>query len=124
MHDNVRITAISQYNLFPNASLLVMPDMFSVLSSRPGLTPDDCQFVMMTFNRVAPDAPRSQPLTAEIDADTDVGFVMNQDVAIMKTAQRGLHQPGLKHLALSAEECRIINLHRNLDEWCGATGGT
>jgi hypothetical protein len=47
-------------------------------------------------------------------------MVMNQDVGIMKTAQRGLHQPGLKHLALSAEECRVINLHRNLDEWCGA----
>ncbi len=123
MHDNVRLTAISQYNLFPNASLLVMPDMYSVLSSRPGLTPDDCQFVMMNFTRVVPDAPRSQPLTAEIDADTDLGFVMNQDVGIMKTAQRGLHQPGLKHLALSAEECRVINLHRNLDEWCGAKGG-
>ena len=121
MHDTVRLTAISQYNLFPNASVLVMPDMISVLSSRPGLTPDDCQFVMMSLRRVAPGAPRTHPVTAEIDPDTDLGFVMNQDVAIMKTAQRGLHQPGLRHLALSAEECRVINLHRNLDEWCGAT---
>jgi len=118
MYDNVRLTAMSQYNLFPNATVLVMPDMISVLSSRPGLTPDDCQFVMMSFRRSAPGAPRSQPLTAEIPPDTDLGFVMNQDVGIMKTAQRGLHQPGLKHLALSAEECRVINLHRNLDEWC------
>ena len=118
MYDNVRLTAMSQYNLFPNATVLVMPDMISVLSSRPGLTPDECQFVMMSFRRVAPDAPRSEPLTAEIDPDTDLGFVMNQDVGIMKTAQRGLHQPGLKHLSLSAEECRVINLHRNLDEWC------
>ena len=121
MYDTVRLTAMSQYNLFPNASILVMPDMISVLSSRPGLTPDDCQFVLMSFRRVAPDAPRSQPHTAEIPPDTDLGFVMNQDVAIMKTAQRGLHQPGLEHLTLSAEECRIINLHRNLDEWCGAS---
>ena len=65
-------------------------------------------------------APRSNPITADVPGDTDLGFVMNQDVGIMKTAQRGLHQPGLKHLALSAEECRVINLHRNLDEWCGA----
>ncbi len=120
MHDTVRLTAMSQYNLFPNATVLVMPDMISVLAARPGLTPDDCQFVMMSFRRAAPDAPRSQPVTAEIDSDTDLGFVMNQDVAIMKTAQRGLHQPGLAHLALSAEECRVINLHRNLDEWCGS----
>jgi phenylpropionate dioxygenase-like ring-hydroxylating dioxygenase large terminal subunit len=119
MHDNVRICAISQYNLFPNASMLFMPDMFSVLSSRPGPTPDESQFVMMSFRRVAPGAPRSTPLTAEVPAGTDFGFVMNQDVGIMKTAQRGLHQPGLTHLALSAEECRVINLHRNLDEWCG-----
>ncbi len=118
MYDNVRLTAMSQYNLFPNATVLAMPDMISVLSSRPGLTPDDCQFVMMSFRRVAPGAPPAEPFTAEIDADTDLGFVMNQDVGIMKTAQRGLHQPGLTHLALSAEECRVINLHRNLEEWC------
>ena len=122
MYDNVRLTAMSQYNLFPNATILVMPDMISVLSSRPGLTPDDCQFVMMSFRRSTPDAPRSEPITAEIDPDTDLGFVMNQDVGIMKTAQRGLHQPGLTHLTLSAEECRVINLHRNLDEWCGVSG--
>ena len=119
MYDNVRLTAMSQYNLFPNASVLVMPDMISVLSARPGLTPDESQFVMMSFRRVAPGAERAVPFTAEIDNDTDLGFVMNQDVGIMKTAQRGLHQPGLRHLALSAEECRVINLHRNLDEWCG-----
>lgn len=123
MYDNVALTAISQYNLFPNATVLVMPDMFSVLSARPGTTPDDCEFVMMSFRRVAPGAERSQPITAEITNDTDLGFVMNQDVSIMKTAQRGLHQPGLTHLALSAEECRVVNLHRNLDEWCGATPG-
>jgi hypothetical protein len=121
VYDNVRLTAMSQYNLFPNATVLVMPDMISVLSARPGLTPDDSQFVMMSFRRVPPDAPRSNPITAEVPGDTDLGFVMNQDVGIMKTAQKGLHQPGLKHLALSAEECRVINLHRNLDEWCGVT---
>ncbi len=117
-YDSVRMTAISQYNLFPNATVLVMPDMISVLSARPGLTPDDCQFVMMSLRRVPPGAPRTQPVTAEIPSDTSLGFVMNQDVGIMKTAQRGLHQPGLTHLTLSAEECRVINLHRNLEEWC------
>ena len=121
VYDNVRLTAMSQYNLFPNATVLVMPDMISVLSARPGLTPDDSQFVMMSLRRVPPDAPRSQPITAEVPGDTDLGFVMNQDTGIMKTAQKGLHQPGLKHLALSAEECRVINLHRNLDEWCGVS---
>ena len=89
-YDTERLTAMSQYNFFPNATMLVMPDMISVLSARPGLTPDDCQFVMMSLRRCAPDAPRTQPFTTELDAsDTDLGFVMNQDVGVMQTAQRG-----------------------------------
>ncbi len=116
-YDTAGLTALHQYNLFPNATVLVMPDMVSVLSSRPGLTADECQFVMMTFHRSAPDAPRAEPMTMEVPDRTDFGFVMNQDVGIMRTAQLGLHQPGLKHITLSAEECRAINLHRNLDEW-------
>jgi hypothetical protein len=29
-----------------------------------------------------------------------------------------MHQPGLTHLTLSpTEECRIVNLHRNLEEF-------
>jgi hypothetical protein len=31
--------------------------------------------------------------------------------------QRGLHQPGLTHLTLSGEECRVINTHRNLEQY-------
>ena len=78
---------------------------------------------MMSFHRVGARRARgASPSPPRSPADTDFGFVMNQDVGIMKTAQRGLHQPGLTHLALSAEECRVINLHRNLDEWCGVSG--
>jgi hypothetical protein len=29
--------------------------------------------------------------------------------------QRGMHQPGFTHLALSGEERRVINMHRNLE---------
>jgi phenylpropionate dioxygenase-like ring-hydroxylating dioxygenase large terminal subunit len=119
-YDSDRLTTIAQYNLFPNATVLVMPDIISVLSARPGLSPDECQFVMMQLKRAPSGAPHTRPFTGEVPADTDLGVVMNQDVGIMKTAQRGLHQPGLTHLTLSEEECRVINLHRNLDEWVGA----
>jgi len=37
--------------------------------------------------------------------------------------QRGLHQPGFTHLRLSAEECRIINLHRHLEAALGLEPG-
>ena len=114
------MTGATQYNFFPNSTLMVWSDMVNILSTRPGLTPDECQFVMTNFHRVPPGAPRSKPITMGPDApEIPLGLVMGQDVGIMKTAQLGLHQPGLKELAISAEECRIVNLHRNLEEWCG-----
>jgi hypothetical protein len=52
-------------------------------------------------------------------ADADFGFVLNQDVALASSMQVGLEQPGLTHLAISNEECRILQLHRNLERWLG-----
>jgi len=49
--------------------------------------------------------------------DADFGLVLNQDVVALQRVQRGLHQPGFTHLTLSSEECRIINLHRNLERY-------
>ena len=43
--------------------------------------------------------------------------------ANVERAHRGLHAPGLTHLMLSGEECRIINLHRNLDRVTGVDSG-
>ena len=54
-----------------------------------------------------------------VEDSTYLGLVMSQDCALLRTAQRGLHQPGLEHLAISSEECRIINLHRNLERHLG-----
>jgi phenylpropionate dioxygenase-like ring-hydroxylating dioxygenase large terminal subunit len=120
-YDTKTLTGAAQYNFFPNATMLVFSDMVSILSTRPGLTPDESHFVMTGFHRVPPGAPRSKPITIGADAgELPLGLVIGQDVAIMKTAQRGLHQPGITELAVAAEECRVVNLHRNLDEWCGA----
>ena len=46
------------------------------------------------------------------------------DVAARHGADRPcLHQPGLTHLTLSSEECRVINFHRNLEQVVGAAEG-
>jgi choline monooxygenase len=55
-------------------------------------------------------------------------MVINQDVEALSRIQRGLHQPGFTQLTLSGEECRIVNLHRHLEEFLGiepseVTGG-
>ena len=111
---------LSQYNLFPNTTVLVWGgDMLNVLQARPGTTPDEAEFVMFLYYRRPEGAGPSRPVDMEIGADATLGLVIGQDVAILRTAQRGLHQPGLTHLAVGAEECRIINAHRALEQYLG-----
>ena len=63
---------------------------------------------------------RNRPFEMELDptGDLPLGIVLNQDLANFARSQRGMHQPGLTHLTVSAtEERRIVNLHRNLEEF-------
>ncbi len=118
------IMNIQQYNLFPNMTLLVYADLVQVLRARPGATPDNALLDGFFFERHAPgdERPRAKPLDVTLaPTDADFGMVLNQDFALLQRAQRGLHQPGMTHLTLSAEECRIINFHRNLEHTVGVT---
>jgi hypothetical protein len=119
--DTSQMLCLNQYNLFPNATVLVAPDLLQVLCGRPGPTPDSGQMVGIAFRRApSANAPRSRPFDATVPAvAADFGNVLNQDVAVLPKVQRGLHQPGLTHLALSSEECRVINTHRNLERYLG-----
>jgi len=121
--DTDEIMNIQQYNLFPNMTLLVYPDLMQVLRARPGATPDEAFLDGFFFERHAPEdpAPRAKPLDVTLaPEDADFGLVLNQDFALLQRVQRGLHQPGLTHLTLSSDECRVINFHRNLDRMVGA----
>jgi phenylpropionate dioxygenase-like ring-hydroxylating dioxygenase large terminal subunit len=116
------IMCLQQYNLFPNITVLVYADLLQVLRARPGATPDDAFLDGFFFERHAAGdpSPRTQPMDVSIAADeADFGMVLNQDFAILQRAQRGLHQPGMTHLRLSAEEARIVNFHRQLERTLG-----
>ena len=113
---------LHQYNLFPNATVLVTPDLLSVIVRAARRHADHAEMVMINFSRApSADAPahaaRSTSPSAPMQAD--FGFVLNADMRIAPAVQRGLHQPGLTHLTLSSEECRIINTHRNLERYLG-----
>jgi hypothetical protein len=112
---------MSQYNLFPNITVLVFSDMLNVVRSRPGATHLDAYMDAYTFERrPVHEARRSRPFEMELDpsGDLPLGIVLNQDLANFENSQRGMHQPGLTHLAVSpTEECRIVNLHVNLEEF-------
>ena len=67
-------------------------------------------------------SPRTKPvdLTIPADGELPLGLVLNQDVPNVARNQKGLRQPGLTHLVVSpTEECRVVNLHRNLEEYLG-----
>jgi choline monooxygenase len=117
--DTDQMLRLAQYNLFPNATVLVWGEMVNVLIARPGIIPDDAEFVTYLLHRAPAAAPYQQPLDVPLAADADFGFVLNADIGILKTAQRGLHQPGLTHLVISDEECRLLNMHRNLSRYVG-----
>jgi hypothetical protein len=82
---------------------------------------------MFAFTRVQSadtpsEVPRTKPVDMELPADAEppFGLVINQDVRNFARTQRGLHQPGLTHLTVSpTEECRLVNLHRTLEEFMG-----
>ena len=117
--DTEQMLELHQYNLFPNATVLVTPDLLSVICARPGADVEHSEMIMINFRRAASaDAPRGRPIDVTLNPDeADFGFVLNADMRIAPAVQRGLRQPGLTHLSLSREECRIINTHRNLDRY-------
>jgi len=113
---------MEQYNLFPSITVLVFADMLSVVRARPGAHVEEAYMDMFAFTRVQTDAPRARPFDMELppDADPPFGLVINQDCDNFARTQRGLHQPGLTHLTVSpTEECRLVNLHRTLEEYLG-----
>jgi phenylpropionate dioxygenase-like ring-hydroxylating dioxygenase large terminal subunit len=115
-----QILMLAQYNVFPNSTVLVWGEMLNVLLGRPGSTPDQSELVTYTFYRApSADAPRSRPVEITLPADVRGTGVIAQDIAVLQTAQRGLRQPGLTHLTLSSEECRILNMQRNLERYLG-----
>ena len=98
--------------------------MLQVVRARPGGTPDDAYMDAFSFERVAPEraGPCSKPIDLELPADEPlpIGLVLNQDFGNFARSQLGLHQPGATHLVVSeTEECWIVNLHRNLEEYLG-----
>ena len=124
-YDTAQITHLSQYNLFPNTTVLISADIFTVLTARPGPNPDEGELATIHLSRMpSADAPASSPVHVTVPMDqADFGFVLNQDFSVIRTMQKGLHQPGFTHVWLSGEECRIINMHRHLERYLGLEPG-
>ena len=123
-YDTDGLLRLSQYNLFPNTTVLVWGDMVNVLVSRPGPSPDEAELSMFLLYRAPADAPAAKPFDVALPADASLGVVIDQDLEMLKRFQRGLHQPGFTHLTLSGEEIRIINMQRVLERYVGEVSAT
>jgi len=117
--DTGQMMDLAQYNLFPNATVLLWGEMINVILARPGPTPDRAELHTYLLLRHCEDAPRTQPVEVAIPAGGDLGWILNQDTSVLASMQRGMHQPGFTHLLLSSEECRIINMHRQIERALG-----
>lgn len=119
-YTDAEIMGMHQYNVFPNITVLFHPDLLSVLRTRPGSNPDECWLDMFQFERRGASAPRSKPMKLEVPLDSMAfGTVFNQDFDMLRTAQRGLHQPGFTRITLSQEESRILNNQLALERYIG-----
>jgi hypothetical protein len=119
-YSNEQIMMMDQHNVFPNITVLLHPDLLSVLRTRPGDTTDECWLDIFNFDRVGASAPRTKPMKLEVPLDSMAfGTVFNQDFDMLRTAQRGLHQPGFTRITLSQEESRILNNQLALERYLG-----
>jgi phenylpropionate dioxygenase-like ring-hydroxylating dioxygenase large terminal subunit len=115
-----QLLELHQYNIFPNLTVLITADLLQVLCARPGPSPDEAELVGMTFYPETPGVAHARPVDVDLPMEqANFGLVLNQDIQILRDAQRGVHQPGFTHLNLSCEEARLINTHRNLERYIG-----
>lgn len=115
--DDDQIMRLRQYNLFPNATVLVTADSLNVLVARPSAVADRAELFTLHFERMpagaGPGGRRPVDITNPLDAER-LGLVFNQDVRAMARVQAGMSQPGFTHTIVSSEERRIVNTHRVL----------
>ncbi len=109
------------YHIFPNAVFNFFAGWFGLILARPGATPDECIVDVWNFDLLAEDAPNQHPRPVSVELVGDelraLGPVFMQDLDVMARAQKGLRQPGMTHMKLTAAEARIGRLHEILDRY-------
>jgi phenylpropionate dioxygenase-like ring-hydroxylating dioxygenase large terminal subunit len=123
--DTGQVLDLHQYNLFPNATVIFLFYTLTVITAMHAPTPDLCLLTFLLAFRVpSADDPTPRPAVMDLEPGAvSLGLIFDQDLENLQRVQKGLHQPGFTHLRLSAEECRIINLHRHLEAALGLEPG-
>jgi choline monooxygenase len=122
---DARLIDDSHYHLFPNSVMNVFAGWFGLIRARPGPQPDTCLLDMWNFDWLPEGDPkrhcRPELITLAPDGIAALGEVMRQDIENLPRVQKGLAQPGLGALHLSAAEARIGRMHQILDRTLGTS---
>ncbi|MAG31945.1 MAG: hypothetical protein CL908_13740, partial [Deltaproteobacteria bacterium] len=119
--DDHQIIDDFHYHIFPNAVFNVFAGWYGLIRMRPGRTPDESFVDMWNFDLRAEGDPEGHPRPVESLESTDdlspFGTVLPQDLEVLASVQRGLHQPGMDTLRLTPAEARIGRMHEILDRY-------
>ena len=137
-----QLSDIVQYNIFPNTVLVLQPDEFWILRSRPHETdPNKCLWDKFTL-RMPPskdtnnkanlsfnldqenlpsdwNRPQHDEFTQDdiISGEKTMTITIDQDIHFIRDVQKGMHSRGFKAAKLNTDEARVQYFHDWLDHY-------
>ena len=121
---NDQLMTMQQYNLFPNVGLVIFPDMMTVLrygrGRLPTRVPRHDALPPGAAGRPPPARPGGRPASGRVK-ETGLGLSSTRTAGNIDRARAVSINPASQVDAVSREECRILNMHRNLELWLGIT---
>ena len=136
-----QLSDIVQYNIFPNAVLVLQPEEFWILRSRPHATdPNKCYWDKLAL-RMFPDSEIQQNATnisfnldqtsngeerpehdefdqeAIIAGEKTMTITLDQDIHLIRDVQKGMHSRGFDEAWLCDDESRVAHYHAWIDRY-------
>lgn len=135
-----QLSDIVQYNIFPNSILVLQPDEFWILRSRPHATdPNKCYWDKLTL-RMPPQREGESSANLSFNPDTEplmdfetrpehdefsqediisgaktMTITLDQDIHLIRDVQKGMHSRGFSEAWLNDDEERVQHFHTWLD---------
>jgi len=138
-----QLSDIVQYNIFPNAILVLQPEELWVLRSRPHATdPNKCYWDKLAL-RMFPDPQAKQIANVSFNLDQNgmpddrrpehdeftqddiiagrktMTITLDQDIHLIRDVQKGMHSRGFREAWLNDDESRVQHFHTWLDRYMG-----
>ena len=144
-----QLSDIVQYNIFPNAILVLQPEELWILRARPhGTDPERCYWDKLALRMPPDDAvrqsanisfnldqeelpefrerPEHDEFTQEdiIAGDKTMTITLDQDVHLIRDVQKGMRSRGFREAWLNDDEDRVSHYHAWLDRYMNETAQT